>query len=84
MILSTCCNFRHFFQTKKYDQCCTLFKDLMAHELKYKFNDDDQNFLFMVTDVLRLPPTAATLRKLTRDQVMMMVMAPIAFGFFAL
>lgn len=56
----------------------------MAHELKYKFNDDDQNFLFMVTDVLRLPPTAATLRKLTRDQVMMMVMAPIAFGFFAL
>ena len=69
------------FQTKKFDQCCTLLKELMAHELKYKFNDDDQHFLFMIAVVLGLPPTAATLRELTRDQMMMMVMAPLMFGF---
>ncbi len=69
------------FQTKQFDQCCTLLKELMAHELKYKFNDDDQHFLFMIEVVLGLPPTAATLRELTRDQMMMMVMAPLMFGF---
>lgn len=73
--------FRTAFQTKQYDQCCALFKELSAHELKYKFNDDDQNYLFMIDIVLGLRPTAAALKKLSHDQVMMMVMAPLAFGF---
>jgi hypothetical protein len=54
---------------------------LTAHELKYNFNDSDQNYAFMIEIVLGLPPTPATLRNLTRDQVMLMVMAPLALGF---
>lgn len=47
------------FQTKRYDLCCTLFKELIAHELKYNFTFDDQSYAFMIDVVLKLPPTAA-------------------------
>ena len=69
-----------FVQTQRYDQCCTLFKELAAHELKY-MHEDEQLYAFMIEDVLRLPPTAKTLRKLTRDQVKMIVLMPLALGF---
>ena len=64
-----------FVQTKCYDQCRALFKELAAHELKYDFDVDDQNYMILIEYVLGLPPTAATLHKLTREQVMKMVMA---------
>jgi hypothetical protein len=55
--------------------------ELAAHELKYEMDEDEQLYAFMIEDVLRLPPTAETLRKLTRDQVKMIVMMPLALGF---
>ena len=70
-----------FVQTQRYDQCCTLFKELVAHELKYDTHDDEQLYAFMIEVVLGLPPTARTLRKLTREQVRMIVMMPLALGF---
>ena len=68
-------------QTQRYDQCCTLFKELVSHELKYDMHDDEQLYAFMIEVVLGLPPTARTLRKLTREQVMIIVMMPLALGF---
>ena len=67
-----CCN--TFVQTNCYDQCCKLFKELAAHELKYDFDVVDQNYVILIQVVLGLPPTAATLHTLTCEQVMEMVM----------
>ena len=56
--------------------------ELAAHELKY-MHEDEQLYAFMIEDVLRLPPTAKTLHKLTRDQVkkiVLMLMFPPALG----
>lgn len=63
-----------FVQTNCYDQCCKLFKELAAHELKYDFDVVDQNYVILIQVVLGLPPTAATLHTLTCEQVMEMVM----------
>ena len=67
--------FNTFVQTNCYDQCCKLFKELAAHELKYDFDVVDQNYVILIQVVLGLPPTAATLHTLTCEQVMEMVMA---------
>jgi hypothetical protein len=61
------------FQTQRYDSCCDLYKELCAHELKYDFSEDDQNYVFLIDAVLKLPMTAAVVKALTRTQIMKMV-----------
>lgn len=82
-----CCDLLYFkyrnirynllFQTKKYDGCVALFRDLAEYELKYNVSYEDQCFLFMIEQVLKRKATASSLKKLTDKDVMKMVVAPV-------
>jgi len=65
-------------QTGRYSLCGTLFRSLARYEIKYKKNYDDQNYLFMLTAVLKKRPTAAILDSLTDAEVEKIVLAPLA------
>jgi hypothetical protein len=66
-------------QLKRYDVCCTIFSELCAHELKYKVDFEQQQYLFKIEHILRLKATAAQLQRLTQAQLMKIVMAPLQF-----
>ena len=67
-------------QLKRYDACCSLFKELCAHELKYKYSFKQQMFAFTIPSVLGLKATTAVLQRLTPAQLMKIVLAPLQFG----
>ncbi len=67
-------------QLKRYDACCSIFKELCAHELKYKLGFEQQNYAFMIQAVLRLQVTEAVLQRLTPAQLMKIVLAPLQLG----
>lgn len=69
-----------YFQTQRYDECCALFRELAAHELKYNLSVDDQQHLWTLTLILRKPPTAAALNALTDAEVRACVLAPLEEG----
>jgi len=67
-------------QLKRYDACCSIFKELCAYELKYKLGFEQQNYAFMIQAVLRLQVTEAVLQRLTPAQLMKIVLAPLQLG----
>jgi hypothetical protein len=69
-----------FVQLKRYDSCCDLFTELSAYELKYGMHEDDQNYAFMIEALLGRPAAACELTRLTRSQLMCIVMAPVLLG----
>lgn len=67
-------------QTKRYNDCVAIYPKLLNYELKYKLDLDAQQYLFMVPCILNKPPTAATLRSLTDEELMKIVLAPLRNG----
>ena len=67
-------------QLKRYDACCSLFKELCAHELKYEYGFEQQMYAFMIQVVLGLKVTTAVLQRLTPAQLTKIVLAPLQFG----
>jgi hypothetical protein len=65
------------FQLERFDACVPLHRKLIDYELKYNLDFEAQNYLFMTVCILSKPPTAATLRSLSDDEVMKMVVAPL-------
>ena len=58
------CRFSQFnfpLQLKRYEECCSLFKELCSHELKYRFSFDQQNYLFMIKAMLGKDMTESVL-----------------------
>ena len=70
-------------QLKRYEECCSLFKELSSHELKYRFSFDQQNYLFMIKAILGKDMTESVLQRLTVSQLMNIVLAPLQFGSIA-
>ena len=67
-------------QLKRYEACCSIFKELCAHELKYKLGFEQQNYSFMIQAVLRLKVNEAVLQRLTPAQMMKVVLAMLQLG----
>ena len=76
-VIRCCLNL--LLQLKRYDECCTLFKELCSHELKYKFDFEQQNFACKIDQLLRLKVNESVLRRLTNSQVMKIVLAQLQF-----
>jgi len=64
-------------QLKRYDVCCSLFVQLCAHELKYKFDSEQQDYMFLFEKVQGVQATADLLQGLTPAQVKKNVLAPL-------
>jgi hypothetical protein len=60
-----------FLQLKRYDACCSLYKELCAFELKYKY---EQQIFTPGLSLLRLKKTPAVVKSLTHSQLMKMVL----------
>ena len=58
-------------QLKRYDECCPLYKEMCAFELKYKH---EQQFYVASIRLLGLKKTAAVVQRLTHSQLMKMVL----------
>jgi hypothetical protein len=65
------------FQLERFDACLPLYRSLLNYELKYNLTYEEQNFLFMTVAILGKAPTPTTLRSLSDDEVMRMVLAPL-------
>ena len=68
-----------YFQTRQFDRCVYLFRELACHEAQYEFDFERSNFLFMVVH-LHKTPTAATVKSLTDGEIMVLVKLPLELG----
>ena len=66
------------FQQKKYrEYCIDAFRELLDYEFKRNLHFDRQEFLFLVHFILNKIPTAKVLKKLTDEEIMKCVLAPL-------
>jgi len=65
------------FQKKQYNKCIDYFRKLLDHELKYEFDFEAQNFLFMVTMILGKNPSKQVVDRLSEKEMLKLVKAPL-------
>jgi radical SAM protein with 4Fe4S-binding SPASM domain len=69
------------FQQKKYKEYCVdAFRELLDYEFKRNLKFDEQEYLFLVQWILKKIPTAKVLKKLTDEEIMKCVLAPLKFS----
>jgi MYND finger len=67
------------YQTQRYEECVAIYPILFLYECNYNVSFDNQSYLFMIEAILRKTPpiSAATIRSLTHDEIMRIVLAPL-------
>lgn len=65
------------FQKKEHRMCIGIYRKLLAHELKYEYDFEAQNFLFMIQMIINKEPSKLVLDALSDRDIMKLVMAPL-------
>lgn len=68
------------FQQSQLQLCVPLFKDISKYEIERNFSLDESQMSFMIKAILGKPVKMKTLNRLTDDDVMKIVVAPLLAG----
>ena len=64
-------------QLERYSENIELYRKLALYEAERDYSFEESNFLFMIPGVLKKKATAKVLRRLTDEEVMRIIMAPM-------
>mmetsp|Transcript_41214 Transcript_41214/g.44747 ORF Transcript_41214/g.44747 Transcript_41214/m.44747 type:complete len:391 (-) Transcript_41214:1203-2375(-) len=66
------------FQQERYEEdCIGIYRELLDYEFKRNLTFEEQEYLFMIPCMLHKKPTAKLLKKLTDNEIMKLVLAPL-------
>jgi hypothetical protein len=66
--------FNLYMQTKRYEHCVQLIRELVTYEAKYGYSRHESNFLFLLPTLLQKEPTLANARGLSDGEVKKIIM----------